>query len=238
MESPIRLEVKADLTRSVESWATLVPDGLRAIGTRMVELFDYKRDSRRAENAIAVVEKAIPLMNEDAEAPDEDWLDEFLDLASKRSLADLQKMLANVLARESSTPGTIPQRYIQFMAAIDMEVVDEFIDFCQWVVPSIKQVVVNDDIFIPDALIEARLVEVFAVGHSISANRDVRHPIIVGGVTHWFNFPRGTNAPLGKYSLTSFGKLVFDLLDPKPTRSPEADEFLLTLWGPYKEATE
>ena len=246
IESPVR--ATADLTKTVNSWGTAAPDFARGIVGRLGELTDFGLDflyakrgvrSRRFLNQFEIIDTAIPQMREDAQVPDDDWLDEFLDLAGKRSRADLQQMLAKVLAQESNTPGNVPQRYIHFMADIDKDVIDEFIDFCQWMaIPSLKTIVARDNIQLPSGLIEARLVTHSPAGFEITLDSDMHNFLQWEDMDHRFNFPAGARIPVGNFALTSFGEMIYDLLDPKPAISPEVNQLLLSLWKRYEEDPE
>lgn len=239
---------ESDIAAAIKVLGETSPALRGGVAARLLDLLDlaldrtiYRRfgvQSRRFRNAFEIFSRSAPHLNDTAQEPDDDWLDEFFEIASRRSNADLRQLLMHVFAREANVPGTIPLRYIQFMKALDKEVLEAFIDFCQWVYPLLVQSFVPDDIVIPDLLVESQLVTIYATGHKIHADRDIRHPVTVEGVTHWFRFPRGIDAPIGKYGLTSFGKMVYELLDPQPDWSLDAGYHVLSLWDLYKEESE
>lgn len=263
MEGPVNLnanlevkadvEVKADLTegvtalaqsggRFVDAFANLVnqlPTGVRAVA-------DIVRDwrGRRSSNALAVLEGATPLLNEDAQAPDDDWVDELLDLAGKRSKQDFQRMLSRLFALECNTIDSVPLRYINFMAALDKDVLEEFAYYLGWYDLSWGRIIKGDpaaSVPIPQYVVQANLIIHHAMGYQITLSNDqpIAYVISHGDQHYRFSFPPRADVPLGCYQLTSFGEMVLELLDPRPPSRSEALTDKAKLWEAFKtEATE
>lgn len=227
--------VKADLSESINNWLNLFPDGARAVGVRLMEEYDYRRDQRRMHNIVNAANLALPDIGENATAPDDDWMTEWFDLASKRSYADWQKAMGKMLASEVNEPGSVPLRYFVDMARLDKQVMDEFAEYCGWYVSDLAQIV-RKGTRIPRYIGEANLIEHSAVGRSFHI---LKRPIaekflttdINGEITRIRN--EDCDLPIGNYWLTNFGKFVYGLLDPKPPLSPELAPSLRELWKAY-----
>ena len=229
MPSPIK--VTADLSEGLNALLLLIPNGVKAIGERLTEEYDYRRDTRRMRNIANAAALAIPEIKETATSPDDDWMTEWFDLASKRSYPEWQHVLGKMLASEANAPGSVPMRYFVDMARLDKEVMAEFEKYCGWYVPGLKQIVKEGNI-VPNYVREANLID-----HSIN-----NYTITIDNV-RWFKgisfTVNGQNIvlrnerhilPIGNYSLTNFGKLIYTLLDPKPPLDPDLAQSLRELW--------
>ena len=230
MESPIR--VQADLTEGITAFLRLVPDGMRAVGERLTEEYDYRRDSRRMRNITTAAALAVPDMDKDATAPDDDWLTEWFDLASKRSHPDWQKAMAKMLTYESNAPNSVPLRYFTDMARLDKDVMDEFREFCGYYVGDLEAIVRRDDAK-ANFIIEANLVSyiLFQDWHiEIHKAENVRflHLAVADEIIRIKN--GGFKLPIGNVHLTNFGRFVYSLLDPKPPPAPGLADSLRALW--------
>lgn len=244
-----KIDAKVDLTEGVTTlarstgnfidgltnWLTLVPHGVRTVGS----LIRDWRDDRRSRNALAVLEGATPLLNGDAQAPDDDWVDEFLDLAGKRSKADFQKMLSRLFALECNTPDSVPLRYINFMAALDRDVLEEFAYYLGWYDPSWRRVIKGGSDVpnpIPQYVVQANLITYHPLGYQGTLRNDQgASSAFSDGDQHYrFSFPPGADVPLGHYSLTGFGKMVLELLDHRPVLRKEALTERVELWKAFK----
>ena len=232
MESPIR--VQADLSKGLNAWLTLLPEGMRAVGNRLTEEYDHWRDSRRMRNIVTAVEIAVPDMDQDATSPDDDWLTEWFDLASKRSTPDWQKAMAKMLASESNAPGTVPLRYFVDMARLDKAVIDEFGKVCGYYLPSIKDIC-QDDPNPSDILLDANLVRTRSFGFVIPIRKKEQYKrLYVPCPGEDIYIQNGDyNLPAGNSKLTNFGSFVYSLLDPKPPPAPGLADSVRALWKDY-----
>ena len=90
------LPIKAseDLWNGLNAIMRLIPDTARDVGARLMEEHGVWQGTRRMRNIAAATALAVPEMNADATAPDDDWLSEWFDLAGKRSHQDWQDALA------------------------------------------------------------------------------------------------------------------------------------------------
>ena len=234
MESPVRVE--ADLTEGVNSWLTLLPEGIRAIGNRVMEGYDHWRSQRRAKNVMETFSKAVPDIEEaTAVAPEPDFLDEWVDLVSKRSDPGVQQLLAKAMAQEANNPGSVPLRHIVDMARLDKQVLDEFAEYCGWYIADLNQIV-RKGTRIPRYMGEANLIEHSPLERSLHIPES---PTSTGFLITNINGEiirtrnEDCDLPLGNYWLTNFGKFVYGLLDPKPPLSPELVPGLRELWKDY-----
>ena len=230
MESPIKIH--ADLTEGINAFLLLFPDGMRAVGERLAEEYDYRRDSRRMRNIATAAALAVPDMDKGATAPDDDWLTEWFDLASKRNYPDWQKAIAKMLAYESNVPGTVPLRYFVDMARLDKDVMEEFMEYCEYYVGAMDDIVRNDK-FMPILITEANLVT-----HTGAAHMDLQiftHEnasaleVTIAGESILIRNDTYT-LPIGRIQLTNFGRFVYSLLDPKPPPAPGLADSLRALW--------
>ena len=230
MESPVRIQV--DLSESFNNWLNSPIDALRAIGERGMEEWDYRRDQRRMRNIENAANAALPDIGENPTVPDDDFLNEWFDLASKRSYADWQKALGKMLASEINEPGSVPLRYFVDMARLDKQVLDEFRAYCAWYVPGPNEVILNS-LVIPRYVAGANLLE-----HSTFGNLRPL-PVVPMGPYVRVTLPNGeiirlrnenADIPMGNNRLTEFGKFIYGLLDPKPPPSPELAQSLRELW--------
>ena len=228
MESPIR--VQADLTEGITAFLRLVPDGMRAVGERLTEEYDYRRDSRRMRNITTAAALAVPDMGKDATAPDDDWLTEWFDLASKRSHPDWQKAMAKMLTYESNAPNSVPLRYFTDMARLDKDVIDEFKKYCGYYVDEIDNIVKNDGA-IPRFIAEANLVTRTSLGVDLHLRQSGNEPLPVRAAGEIIRIKNGEyRLPVGTIRLTNFGQFVYSLLDPKPPPAPGLADSLRALW--------
>ena len=224
--------IKADLSESLNNVVSMLPDALRAVGARLTEEYDYRRDQRRMRNIVNAADLALPDINEDATAPDDDWMTEWFDLASKRSYADWQKAMGKMLASEANEPGSVPLRYFVDMARLDKQVLDEFKEYCAWYVHGLGEIV-REGTRVPHYIAEANLIE---YGIAIRTRRMQKAPIAAEFLTTNINGEiirmrnEDYDLPMGNYWLTNFGKFVYGLLDPKPPLSPELAPSLRELW--------
>lgn len=235
MESPVRVE--ADITEGVNSWLTLLPEGIRAIGNRVMEGYDHWRSQRRAKNVMDTFSQAIPDIDETtAVVPEPDFLDEWVDLVSKRSDPGVQQLLAKAMAQEANTPGSVPLRHIVDMARLDKQVLDEFAEYCGWYVPGPNQVIL-DRPNIPRYVLGANLIEQSTFGHlQPIPTVDRRSPYVRVTLTNGeiiFLRNEKANIPMGNNRLTEFGEFIYGLLDDKPDQSPGLASHLRELWKDY-----
>lgn len=230
MASPIR--ITADLSDSLNNILNLAPDGMRAFGERLMEERDDWRDSRRMRNIAAAAVLAVPEMNADATAPDDDWLSEWFDLASKRSHQDWQHALAKMLAIESNAPGSAPLRYFTDMARLDNRVIAEFKQYCGYIIDDRVDIVKNNANE-PRLIVEANLVRYTAPMHltlSIAKRENI--------LAQYFRAAGETirvkndnyKLPTGNIQVTNFGRFVYSLLDPKPPPAPDLVASLREMW--------
>ncbi len=227
------IPVKADLSESLNNVVSLLPDALRAVGGRLTEEYDYRRDQRRMHNIVNAAELALPDFGKNPTAPDDDWMTEWFDLASKRSYADWQKAMGKMLASEVNEPGSVPLRYFVDMARLDKQVLDEFAEYCGWYVPGLGEIVRSGQ-GVPRYIDEANLIEHVLFGRSKPLDKPTtgwRFADINGEIILLRN--EAYNLPIGDYCLTNFGKFVYGLLDPKPPLSPELAPGLRELWKDY-----
>ena len=227
--------VKADLSESLNKVVSLLPDALRAVGGRLTEEYDYRRDRRRMHNIVNAAELALPDIGENPTAPDDDWMTEWFDLASKRSYADWQKAMGKMLASEVNEPGSVPLRYFVDMARLDKQVLDEFAEYCGWYVSGLDQIV-REGTRIPRYIGEANLIEHGGLGrnlHILESPTSTEFLItnINGEIIRIRN--EDCDLPIGNYWITNFGKFVYGLLDPKPPLSPVLAPGLRELWKDY-----
>lgn len=222
--------IKADLSESLNNWLNLLPDGARAIGERFMEERDYRRDQRRMHNIVNAAYLALPDIDENATAPDDDWMTEWFDLAGKRSRADWQKAMGKMLASEANEPGAVPLRYFVDMARLDKQVLDEFREYCGWYVPELGEVVRTGQ-GVPRYVCEANLIRHSLFGSSKPLDKPTTGSRITNINGELIRLrDEAYNLPIGDYSLTNFGKFVYGLLDPKPPLSPELATSLRELW--------
>ena len=227
------IPVKADLSESLNNVVNLLPDALRAVGGRLTEEYDYRRDQRRMGNIVDAAELALPDIGEDPTAPDDDWMTEWFDLASKHSYADWQKAMGKMLASEVNEPGSVPLRYFVDMARLDKQVLDEFAEYCGWYVPGLREIV-REGRIVPRYICDANLIEHEAFGRTLTIGEATtvwRFANINGEIIRLRN--EAFDLPIGSYCLTNFGKFVYGLLDPKPPLSPELAPSLRELWKDY-----
>lgn len=235
MEEIMVFPVKADLSESLNNVVNLLPDALRAVGERLTEEYDYRRDQRRMHNIVDAANLALPDIGENPTAPDDDWMTEWFDLASKRSYADWQKAMGKMLASEVNEPGAVPLRYFVDMARLDKQVLDEFAEYCGWYVTSLREIV-RKGTRIPRYIGEANLIEHGALGRSVLISEaPITAKFLVTSINGEIIRTRNAECdlPIGNYWLTNFGKFVYELLDPKPPLSPELAPSLRELWKDY-----
>lgn len=230
MESPIKIH--ADLTEGINAFLRLIPDGMRAVGERLTEEYDYRRDSRRMRNITTAAALAVPDMDKDATAPDDDWLTEWFDLASKRSHPDWQKAMAKMLAYESNAPNSVPLRYFSDMARLDKDVMDEFMAYCGYYVEAIGDIVKETKLS-PIFIAEANLVTYLGTATVIfithpRGNRPYLCFQVAGEIIRIKNSKYEVQT--GQIKLTNFGRFVYSLLDPKPPPAPGLADSLRALW--------
>ena len=229
MESPVR--VQADLSEGVNAWLCAPIDAARAIGTRLMEEWDYRRESRRMRNILESANLALPEIGDGSTAPDDDWMTEWFDLASKRSYQEWRHAMAKMLANEANEPGSVPLRYFVDMARLDKRVVDEFKAYCAWYVRPFHQIV-KQDLKIPSYICEANLVTNFMIGYEqrISMHGDLPCiPVIIDRQCVYIK-NADYSLPMGNFRLTNFGEFVYNLLDPKPPLAPDLLQSLFDIW--------
>ena len=229
MESPVR--VQADLSEGVNAWLCAPIDAARAIGTRLMEEWDYRRDSRRMRNIMESASLALPEIEDGSTAPDDDWMTEWFDLASKRSYQEWRHAMAKMLANEANEPGSVPLRYFVDMARLDKRVVEEFKAYCAWYVPPFHQIV-KQDRKIPIYICEANLVTNLMMGYNqpISMHGDLPCiPVIIDRQCVYIK-NADYDLPMGNFRLTNFGEFVYNLLDPKPPLAPDLLQSLFDIW--------
>ena len=230
MESPVR--VQADLSEGVNAWLCAPIDAAKAIGTRLMEEWDYRRDSRRMRNIMESASLALPEIEDVSTAPDDDWMTEWFDLASKRSYQEWRHAMAKMLANEANEPGSVPLRYFVDMARLDKRVVEEFKAYCAWYVHPFHQIVKRDR-KIPTYICEANLVINSKGGYMQSIQRMYGDaPCIPITINGWSILIKNGDydLPIGNFSMTNFGEFVYDLLDPKPPLAPDLLQSLRELW--------
>lgn len=238
MVSPFKIQ--ADLTESLNNWISLLPDGARAVGMRLTEEYDYRRDRRRMRNILAAVEQAVPRMEADAAAPDDDWLSEWFELASKRNYPDWQHLLGKMMAHESNEPNSVPLRYFADMTRLDKEVMAEFQEYCGWYVSWLKHIVKNSTA-VPRYLVEANLVAFTGAGQwtiDIKEPQEGAEYLIIpvnGEEINIKNFTRRLH--VGNYWMTEFGQFIYHLLDPKPPSKPDLADSLRVMWKNHLHIT-
>ena len=229
MESPVR--VQADLSEGVNAWLCAPIDAARAIGTRLMEEWDYRRDSRRMRNIMESASLALPEIEDVSTAPDDDWMTEWFDLASKRSYQEWRHAMAKMLANEANEPGSVPLRYFVDMARLDKRVVEEFKEYCAWYVHPFHQIV-KQDRKIPIYICEANLVTNLMMGYNqpISMHGDLPCiPVIIDRQCVYIK-NADYDLPMGNFRLTNFGEFVYNLLDPKPPLAPDLLQSLFDIW--------
>ena len=215
MQSPIR--VTADLSEGLNALLLLIPNGVKAIGERLTEEYDYRRDTRRMRNIANAAALAIPEIKETATAPDDDWMTEWFDLASKRSYQEWQHAMGKMLANETNEPGSVPLRYFVDMARLDKEVIEEFRHYCGWYVPEYR-IIARKSTNVPRHIVQANLVEHSPIFYSIHIHKltnQEKHTIeATGEIISLRNEEQ--DIPVGNHKITEFGRFLYTLLDPKP----------------------
>lgn len=230
MASPIR--VTADLSEGLNAILRLIPDGARAVGERLMEEWDDRRDSRRMRNIAAAAVLAVPEMNADATAPDDDWLSEWFDLASKRSHQDWQHAIAKMLSNESNAPGSVPLRYFTDMARLDKDVLDLFRAYCGYYVSDLGDIVKTERTFTYTLIAGANLVfhhDRPTVFHIHQRSNALYQSVDVSGRRILIKNGK-YELPMGNIRLTDFGRFIYSLLDHPPPQAPDQMESLREMW--------
>jgi len=80
-----------------------------------------EEEAKKQENIEEITNKALPLLQEKADASrmDDDWVTNFFDKSRIVSDSDMQKLWARVLAGEANTPGIYTKRTVNFLGDLD-----------------------------------------------------------------------------------------------------------------------
>lgn len=222
-------------------------DAIRFVMSEVWGAMKGNPDSRRARNTVAAVVMSSPDLREDARTPDEDWVSEWINLASKRSREEWTAALSKMLTMECNKPGSVPLRYFTRMHSLDDVVLREFSHLCGWR----ANVVTNEvNLIVPDSITPVHTTEVGLVemvsGGSSWTRKLHRNPLKPGQVLPdalldvyrvqtgeqpiLLKYEEGVSLHLGPCRLTTFGELVLSLLDPPPALNPGLVKHLLDYW--------
>jgi uncharacterized protein DUF2806 len=93
-----------------------------------------KEEARKQNNIEQITQKALPLLEEDAQ-PDnveEDWIANFFDKSRLISDYEMQNLWARVLAGEANSPGSYSKRTISLLASLDKSDAVLFTSLCSF----------------------------------------------------------------------------------------------------------
>jgi hypothetical protein len=92
-------------------------------------------EGKRQNNIERITRQALPLLDESATPADieNDWIANYFDKCRIVSDADMQKLWAQVLGSEATTPGTFSKRTVNILADMGKEEAQLFMTLCGFV---------------------------------------------------------------------------------------------------------
>ena len=121
-------------------------------------------------NMESITEKAIPLLNDDAnpEEMENDWIMNFFDKGRMVSDDDMQELWARILAGEANNPSSFSRKTVNLVADLDKRDAETFRDLCGFVwdigypIPLVLDV--QDEIYNQNGINFGRIVQLEALG--------------------------------------------------------------------------
>jgi hypothetical protein len=101
-------------------------------------------ETKKQENIEAIIDKAIPQIQDKAEAEkiDNDWLFNFIDKAKLISDSDMQVIWSKILSSEVNVPGMFSKRTISLVASMEKREADSFTKLCSFKIDLPEPVVI------------------------------------------------------------------------------------------------
>lgn len=93
-----------------------------------------EEEASRQENMETITEKALPLLDEEADPSlmEDDWVTNFFDKSRIISDNEMQSIWSNVLAGEANSPGTFSKRTVNFLGDLDKRDAELFQNLCSF----------------------------------------------------------------------------------------------------------
>ncbi|MDR3401111.1 MAG: DUF2806 domain-containing protein [Chthoniobacter sp.] len=222
-----KAEADAALTKAHSENA--VSDLKRRTATRLMQ-----EEMRKQENMEGITERAIPQLEDKADASktDDDWMANFFEKCRNVSNEEMQQLWAKILAGEVNKPGSFSKRTISFLADIDKNDAESFAALCSFGFGPKREfpiiIDVGDDIYKRNGLSYAALIHLDSIGLINFGNISSFSASFVGNfiVMPYFGKSLVLNTPeskldVGHVILTPMGKELAPL-----TAAKEVDGFL------------
>ena len=104
-------------------------------------------EAKKQENIEAITEKAIPLLEANANPGkmDDDWVSNFFDKCRIVSDGEMQKLWGKVLAGEANAPGSFSKRTVNFIGSLDARDAIAFTKLCGfgWFISGVRPLIYN-----------------------------------------------------------------------------------------------
>lgn len=130
---PRRIVKKAEAEAEAEKIKALAGIDLTEMQQRGIERLVHQ-EGRKQENIESITAQAASNLPPDAEAEglEEDWVAHFFDRCERVSDKEMQSLWSNLLAGETTRPGTYSKRTVDFVASMDKKDAELFTKFCQF----------------------------------------------------------------------------------------------------------
>lgn len=197
--------------------------------------FTFSESLLKQRNREKIFEHAAHELSNKAPAADrdieDDWLNEFSDIAAKKSSADIQLLWGKILAGEIRTPGSFSLQFLKTLSHIDSAQANQIHDFMKF---AVFDGFMHSGHFenVDQALAMEELGVIIGIG---TLNRSVK---VIGGIVRYMHLSgivlgisaeKGISIDVPVMNLTSFGRALLTLTEPPPAPDDYVKAFVSIL---------